>query len=170
MALNVPILKNEAYIGHNANIHAGGLVIEALMTDVKRRQRHQNFGAEAVSGASGKAVGIAGSLAVSVLDARSTAVIEGGSTVTLNDSVKGFDPSAKVDVAGNTIDLGVGHGLKTGAAVAYKNGGGTDIDGLKRGTTYYVIADDSGKIKLATTAENAGKGTAIDLKDTGAGD
>ena len=75
VALNVPILKNEAYIGHNANVHAGGLVIEALMTDVKG-DKTQNFGAEATSGASGKAVGIAGSLAVSILDARSTAVIE----------------------------------------------------------------------------------------------
>ena len=82
VAINVPILKNEAYIGHNADIHAGGLVIEAVMTDVKGDKK-QNFGAEATSGASGKSVGIAGSLAFSILDSESLAVIKSGAQVTL---------------------------------------------------------------------------------------
>ena len=56
IAINVPLLKNEAYIGSNANIHAGGLVIEATMTDVKG-DTTQNFGAEATAGASGKTSG-----------------------------------------------------------------------------------------------------------------
>ena len=82
IALNVPILKNEAYIGENATISAGGLVVEALMTDVDGDKK-QEFGAEATSGASGKSVGIAGSLALGILDAESSAVIKSGAHVTI---------------------------------------------------------------------------------------
>jgi hypothetical protein len=46
VAINVPILKNEAYIGENATVSAGGLVVEALMTDVDGDKK-QVFGAEA---------------------------------------------------------------------------------------------------------------------------
>ena len=82
VAVNVPILKNEAYIGHNADIHAKGLVIEALMTDVKG-DKTQNFGAEATSGASGSNVAIAGSLAFNIMDSQSTALVKSGAQVVL---------------------------------------------------------------------------------------
>ena len=133
------------------------------MTDVKG-DKTQTFSAEATSGASGKNVAIAGSLAINLMDAQSIASVKSGADVTLNDSVKTFDPtSANVDLTNNTIDLVTAHNLKTGDAVIYKNGGGTDIGGLKNGTTYYVIISDADKIKLASTAANAAKGTAIDL-------
>ena len=54
---------------------------------------------------------------------------------------KTFDSVAKVDLTNNTIDLGAGHGLKTGTAVVYSKGSGTAIGGLTEGKTYYVIAD-----------------------------
>ena len=44
-----------------------------------------------------------------------------------------FDPSSKVDTANDTIDAG-SSGLRTGDAVAYNNGGGTDVGGLSNGT------------------------------------
>ena len=52
------------------------------MTDVEG-DKTQNFGAEATSGASGKSVGIAGSLAFSILDSESIAVIKSGANVTI---------------------------------------------------------------------------------------
>ncbi|MDP2375510.1 hypothetical protein, partial [Reyranella sp.] len=83
---------------------------------------------------------------------------------------KGFDAAAKVDIAANTIELGAGHGLTAGQAVVYHKGaGGTEIGGLTEGSTYYVIKSGADKVKLATSAEAAKAGTAIDLTSTGAG-
>jgi len=41
---------------------------------------------------------------------------------------------------------------------------------LTSGTDYYVIKEDGGKIKLATSATNANDGTVIDLTSQGSGD
>ena len=82
IAINVPLLKNEATIGQGATIQAKGLVLEALMTDVKG-DTTQTFGADATAGASGKKIGIAGAVAFSILDAESLAVVKSGTTVTL---------------------------------------------------------------------------------------
>ena len=72
---------------------------------------------------------------------------------------KSFTASAAtVDTTAYTITL-AGHGLKTGTAVVYDAGSGTAIGGLTDGTTYYVIASGPDTVKLATTAENANKGT-----------
>ena len=44
------------------------------------------------------------------------------------------------------------HGLVSGQAVRYSNGGGTTIPGLTNNSTYYVFVIDASTIKLATTA------------------
>ena len=80
-----------------------------------------------------------------------------------------------VDLKANTIYIGVDAAAKfaTGDEVSYDNGGGTSIGGLTSdgGTTkYHVIVGEEGKIKLATSAENATAGTAVDLTSLGAGD
>lgn len=75
-------------------------------------------------------------------------------------------PTSAVTIAAETITY-TAHGLATGAAVAYNNGGGTSITGLTSGTTYYVIRVDANTIKLATSSANATAGTAIDLTGTG---
>jgi hypothetical protein len=43
------------------------------------------------------------------------------------------------------------HGLVSGQAVRYNNGGGTSIGGLASGTLYYVVKIDSSLLRLATT-------------------
>ena len=42
------------------------------------------------------------------------------------------------------------HGLVSGQAVRYSNGGGTSITGLTNNTTYYVVKVDNSIVKLAT--------------------
>ena len=86
-------------------------------------------------------------------------------TVTIQAPVLTIATSA-VTIAAETITY-TAHGLATGAAVAYNNGGGTSITGLTSGTTYYVIRVDANTIKLATSSANATAGTAIDLTGTG---
>lgn len=61
------------------------------------------------------------------------------------------------------------HGLSTGEAVVYSNGGGTSITGLTTATTYYVIKVDANTVKLATSKSNAIAGTAINITADGVG-
>lgn len=56
----------------------------------------------------------------------------------------------------------------TGMPVVLTTSGGAPA-GLVAGTTYYIIRDTSGTVKLASTLENAQNGTAIDITTQGTG-
>jgi len=61
------------------------------------------------------------------------------------------------------------HGLVTGQAVVYSNGGGTTVGGLTSGSTYFIIKRDNSIVRLASTATNAAAGTAVNLTSVGTG-
>ena len=61
------------------------------------------------------------------------------------------------------------HGLSTGQAVVYSNGGGTSVGGLTSGSTYFIIKRDNSIVRLASTAANAAAGTAVNLTAVGTG-
>ena len=82
VAINVVSAVNEATIGEDAKISAKWLTVEAKRTDVKG-DTTGTIGAEAISGASGGKVGIAGSLALNISDSRNEALIKSGAEVTL---------------------------------------------------------------------------------------
>ena len=82
VAINLVSAKNQATIGENAKITAEWLTVEAKRTDVKG-DTTGTIGAEAISGASGGKVGIAGSLALNLADSTNEALIKSGATVTL---------------------------------------------------------------------------------------
>ena len=85
VAINVANVGNHAHIG-NSTITADGLAVEALMTNVASEAIDTHtFSAEAMSGAGGKDVGVAGSLAVNLVAVKTDAVISGGANVTLAD-------------------------------------------------------------------------------------
>ena len=95
-----------------------------------------------------------------------TVTIHGATAADFNSA------SASVVIVGTdiiTLSSAEVAALATGDAVTYADGGGTAIAGLTTATVYYVIADTSTTIKLATTAELAGEGTAIDLTAVGVG-
>lgn len=74
-----------------------------------------------------------------------------------------------VDNADDAIAIGANHGLSTGDAVVYRNGGtvaDSDIGGLVSGQEYYVIVDssDPARIKLAASRQDALAGRAIDIE------
>ena len=80
-----------------------------------------------------------------------------------------FDGSSAstVSVANDTITER-NHRFVTGQRVTYNDGGGTSITGLSDGV-YYIIVEDKHTIKLATNANNAAAGTAINLTGLGVG-
>ncbi len=58
--------------------------------------------------------------------------------------------------------------LRTGDALRYEDGGGTEIGGLTSGTVYYAVVGDDGDLKLAESLGKAADGKAITI--TGDGD
>ena len=84
-----------------------------------------------------------------------------------------YDPTnaptvRRVDATTNTITLPYDHGLSDGDALFYNNdaadtGGGTNINGLSSGSTYYAIVVDASTIRLASTRADALNGQAIPL-------
>ena len=78
-----------------------------------------------------------------------------------------IDTSAGVTVTGDALHFGSPHGLETGDAVVYHDGGGTDITGLADGQVYYVVKVDDYTIKLASSYANALAGTVVVLGSTG---
>jgi hypothetical protein len=75
-------------------------------------------------------------------------------------------PTTGVNTTAETITY-TGHGLTTGDRIKYFDGGSTAITGLTDETIYYAIAVDADTFKVATTAENATAGTAVNLTGTG---
>ncbi|TMB93338.1 MAG: hypothetical protein E6J38_11040, partial [Chloroflexi bacterium] len=80
-----------------------------------------------------------------------------------------FDPNGRVSGGGDTITLPYDLGLSTGDPIVYSAGGGTPIEGLQDGGTYYVIGNTNGgaAFKLARTKEDAESGSQIDIGTTG---
>ena len=73
----------------------------------------------------------------------------GGSVVVLASAVTVHNALA------DTIAFGTPHGMSTGDAVVYRNGGGSSIGGLVDGETYYVIDVDNTHVSLAATLSDA---------------
>jgi hypothetical protein len=69
-----------------------------------------------------------------------------------------------VDYVLNTITI-PNHGFSLAELVEYDTGGGTALGGLTTATPYYVISIDGNTLQLATSANNANNGVAIDLLD-----
>jgi hypothetical protein len=154
MAATVVVTRSDitstAQIAPGATVEAGG-VAEV------RAEMEKNLNASALGGAyEDGSVGIGASAAINEIESDTKAVV--GQPV--------FDPERAVD--DDEIDLGYVHGLKTGDAVVYDNGGGDSIGGLTTGTTYCAIVVNPSKIELAATQQNAKEGIAIELARSGA--
>jgi len=78
-----------------------------------------------------------------------------------------FEPR-NVDLSANTIRIPKNSTLITATAITLTTTG-TLPTGLALATTYYVIKVSETSIKLATSANNANAGTAIDITGQGAG-
>ena len=78
-----------------------------------------------------------------------------------------INTASGVIVTGDALYFASPHGLETGDAVVYHDGGGPVIGGLTDGQVYYVIKVDNHTIKLALYYANAVAGVAIALSSVG---
>ena len=97
-------------------------------------------------------------------EANSFKILDEISSYTLTFDGSGADV---VSVANDTITERE-HRFVTGQRVTYNDGGGTAITGLSDGV-YYIIVEDRHTFKLASSANNAAAGTAINLTGLGVG-
>jgi len=102
-------------------------------------------------------------LAASLDDAASTVPIP----ILLDRSLAGG--AAHRLTARNTLTFERPHGFPTGAAVVYRNGGGSEIGGLTDGEVYYVIRVSTDRLMLAPTLADASAGKPLTLDLTQAG-
>ena len=79
-----------------------------------------------------------------------TATVNGTVTAKGVERALVFNPTGGgiVDLAANTLRI-PGHGLTTGDELTYRNGGGSDIAGLKDGDSFHVIVIDADRVQLA---------------------
>ncbi|MCK9230854.1 MAG: DUF4347 domain-containing protein, partial [Syntrophales bacterium] len=120
-------------------------------------------GSDTVKLASTEAAAAAGT----AIDFSASPTPSGTQSLTPQPYKREFDATA-VDTANDTLDLGVGQKFITGQAVTYSKGSGDAIGGLEDGKTYHVIVSGTtGTVKLASTADNARAGKAIDLTTAG---
>jgi len=152
----------DARIGAGSNLAAGGEV-----SVISRAE--DNFKTMVVGGAAGgDKVSIGGAVNVATYTNEAVSRIEDGAVV--NAGMADARPSfafdgSRVDTANDTIALGIGHGLRTGEALIYRNEGNADMDGLSDAQACYVLeTDDPGRIRLAKEASNW-TGTAIVVDD-----
>src|SRR5437773_1942234 len=167
----VAITHSEATIGDGLKIEPGGAL--SLKAHNNPDAAASGDGA-ATTKPGGTGVGIG--IAVDYAEANNTATVGKGATVIANglsmeagmaDRAVAIDTTNVdiVDSKADTIFVGAGAGLHTGDKVKYDKGGSsnTAIGGLIDSTDYYVIEAGNGKVKLATSEDNAHAGTAIDL-------
>jgi hypothetical protein len=82
------------------------------------------------------------------------------------DYVETFDPINEVDTINNRIIFSGNHSFSNGDPVTYTAGGGTEIDGLSDGETYYAKAVGISSVELYSTYNLS---SIVDLLSTGSG-
>lgn len=95
-------------------------------------------------------------------------IVEAGIFNADDSSVLVFDGDNDVNSTSDEITY-TSHGLVTGDKVTYTDGGGTTIENLTDGATYYIIRVDANKIQLASSAANAAAGTELNIGPGGSG-
>ncbi|MCX7166746.1 MAG: DUF4347 domain-containing protein, partial [Rhodocyclales bacterium] len=159
VAINNARAHNDAYLGGAGAglVTAGSVSVEAKMaaeTVVPAATPTQIFGAQATSGAGG-GVAIAGSLALSVTDTTSTAVIKSGTTVNLPTggvvTLTAVNTSSSNAMAQPTGIGAVSAGsVGVGASVALNIANNTTLAEVANGATI----TNAGNLTLAATSSN----------------
>ncbi|MDU4960065.1 MAG: filamentous hemagglutinin N-terminal domain-containing protein [Sporomusaceae bacterium] len=167
VAVNTASVNNQATLG--TGVHTvGGLDISAVMRDIGAGDRTSTFSAEASSGAGAAEVGIAGSVAVNVVDNSSTAGISGGADVTVNTggdvsitAENNSESAAKAVPHENSTASGksVGVGASVATNIGINHVTAEIADNAKLSGAKDVSLAATGKHTLATEAKAGSKGS-----------
>jgi hypothetical protein len=129
VSVNLVKSVNEASIGQNATVTAKGVTLEALMTPIGSGGSDvtNTLDAEAISGAGSSKVGLAGSLALNIIDTSSEALVKTGASV---NALGG-------DISLNAVD----NSSTTGKALPAGGGASGGKVGIGASVTVNIVAN-----------------------------
>ncbi|RZI65243.1 MAG: leukotoxin LktA family filamentous adhesin, partial [Variovorax sp.] len=139
----------DATIGGQAVIASNGLSLSAGMTDVAGDATH-TVSTEAAAGAGGSKVGVAGALALNLIDARSQALVRSGATVDAGSGAVALTALNATDISAKAapIDGGASGGkIGIGASVAVNITGNNSLAEIADG----AVLNGSGDVSLEAT-------------------
>jgi len=177
VAINIVDVENQARIG-SSSVTADGLTVEAVMTPVAGEAVNtHSFRADALSGAAGKDVGVAGSLAINLASVKTSATIDSGASVTLADGADAGSTIGAVKISAVSTTSNIVNALPVklppngdtpsdgiGASVAlnlvYDDTNATIADGVtwSGGSASSVTVSSTANHTMTTEAKNGGKG------------
>jgi hypothetical protein len=171
VAINVANTVNQAQVASGVAIVAGGLQIGAMVTGVAGDTTHTTL-ASAKSGAGGGDVGVAGSVAVNVVNEDTLAQLATGATATLSGADSGG--ALRVTTASTSSDSAlakpenegaqaggsdVGVGASVGVSIIDRNQDATLDDGAQvSGNVSAFTVSANGQHTIVTDTENGAKG------------
>ncbi|WP_183023997.1 leukotoxin LktA family filamentous adhesin [Variovorax sp. UMC13] len=154
----------DAIVGGGAVVRSNGLSLSAGMTDVAGDSTH-TVQTEAASGAGGSKVGIAGSLALNLVDTRSDAAVRSGANVDAGTGAVALAAENNTDITAKAVpvDKGASGGkVGIGASVAVNITGNQSTAEIADGATLAgsgaVSLDAKAAHKAATEAEAGSAG------------
>ncbi|WP_233151895.1 hypothetical protein, partial [Pelomonas sp. KK5] len=188
VAINVANTTNEALVASGVNITADGLLLGATMTNVSGDTTHTTL-ASAKSGAGGGEIGVAGAVAINIVNEDTTARMAGGASATLagadsggalqaiTQSTASDTASAKPEKEGGKADgSDVGVGASVGVSVIDHNLTASLDDGAQvSGNVSAMAVTSTAQDTIKTETENGSKGqtgvgvaaaVTIDINDT----
>jgi len=126
VALNVATVLIQAYLGENTVLNAGGLTVQVGMLEIPAVNEGEDsdtvntFSAEAISGAGGANVGLAGSLAINVAVNEAKAHVDGKVNLTGDALIRAENSSQNIVQAGTAVKMGQeGQEAKVGVGASF---------------------------------------------------
>ena len=120
VAVNVVVVNTKAWLAHNVSLAAGSLMVEALPCSTPCTDG-STFAAHATSGAGGSDVGVAGSIAVNIVVADTTADVEGTTAdpIQLNGADLTLTATSKLDNTATADAKQASDGSTTGIGASF---------------------------------------------------
>lgn len=139
VAINIADVGNHARIG-SSTVTADGLAVEAVMTPVAGEAvSTHSFRADALSGAAGKDVGVAGSLAINLASVKTSATIDSGANITLADGADAGSTIGPVKLSAVSTTSNIVNALP----VQLPPNGDTPSDGIGASVALNLVYDDT---------------------------
>ena len=168
ISINLVKSVNEASIGQNAQVSSNGITLEALMKDVKGDGSDlvNTIDAEAKSGAGGTKVGLAGSLALNLIDTSSQALVKTGADLNAGAGSVSLTADDRTTVTGKALpadDSGatggkVGIGVSVAVNIVANRATAEIQDTAKLATTGDLNLGATGKFAVNTEVEAGASG------------
>ncbi len=160
IAVNVSVVNTKAWLANNVRFAATSVTVEALAPGTDG----SSFAAHSISGAGGSSVGVAGSIAVTIVDSDTIAQVQGTDPVDLDGANLALTATSKLDNSATADAKQASDGSTTGIGASFALSvvndttdaglpNGSQLDGAKDLTQTATSTDGT------TTTANGGAST-----------